>query len=101
MGYDCGHPGGTGHPHPGQRKDKTNNQTLPSPSDKRPLTGHTVDLVAHHVLSSGTFHPGRDSVRDAFFSLLRKLTYRITRAFLIEEATIVKRVLKAKTAGKK
>jgi hypothetical protein len=26
---------------------------------------------------------------------------RITRAFLIEEATIVKRVLKAKTTGKK
>jgi len=30
-----------------------------------------------------------------------ELIYRITRAFLIEEATIVKRVLKAKTAGKK
>jgi hypothetical protein len=36
-----------------QTMDKANIQTLPSPSDKRPSTGHTVDLVAHHVLSSG------------------------------------------------
>ena len=35
------------------RKDGANIQTLPSPSDKRPSTGHTVDLVAHHVSSSG------------------------------------------------
>ena len=81
--------------------DKANIQTLPSPSDKRPSTGHTVDLVAHHVLSSGTFHPDAIAFAMLSFSLLRKLTYRITRAFLIEEATIVKRVLKAKTAGKK
>lgn len=28
-------------------------QTLPSPSDKRPSTGLTVEVVAHHVSSSG------------------------------------------------
>lgn len=44
---------GTGHPNRIQERIATNNQTLPSPSDKRPSTGHTVDLVAHHVLSSG------------------------------------------------
>ena len=46
---------GTGYPNavPNTREDNANNQTLPSPSDKRPSTGHTVDLVAHHVLSSG------------------------------------------------
>jgi hypothetical protein len=46
--------------------DLANIQTLPYPSDKRPSTGHTVDLVAHHVLSSGKSQSERDSVRDAF-----------------------------------
>jgi hypothetical protein len=44
-----------------QTMDKANIQTLPSPSDKRPSTGHTVDLVAHHVLSSGKSQSERDS----------------------------------------
>jgi hypothetical protein len=49
-----------------QNMDLADIQTLPSPSDKRPSTGHTVDLVAHHVLSSGKSQSERDSVPGAF-----------------------------------
>lgn len=82
---------------------QTNNQTLPSPSDKRPSTGLTVDRVAHHVLSSGksTYHRPAGPCPLISYKTNADTLSRITRAFLIEEATIVKRVLKAKTTGKK
>lgn len=99
-------------------------QTLPSPSDKRPSTGLTVEVVAHHVSSSGksssmlninhprlhhllvlyprlTAYTSHCPPAAPFMPTGTTLIFRITRAFLIEEATIVKRVLKAKTTGKK
>lgn len=62
--------------------------TLPSPSAKRPSREHTVDRDAVTVSSPGTSH-----LLASGLGLISVI--RILRAFLVEEAKIVKKVIKS------
>ena len=69
---------------------------LLSPNAKRPFDGHTVEVDAVLASESGTFGDQIISFQYLSLSLVsnKSMLVRIVRAFLVEEAKIVKKVIK-------
>ena len=66
------------------------------PNAKRPFDGRTVEVDAVLASESGTFGDQTISFQSLSLSLVsnKSMLVRIVRAFLVEEAKIVKKVIK-------